>query len=135
MSLKIYDTVFTNGCFDILHRGHIELFKYCKSIGKKVIVGINSDESVKRQKGDKRPINICEDRKELLSSIKYIDKVIVFNEDTPYNLISSIMPDVIVKGGDYKKDSVVGKDICEVRIFKYVRGYSTTKTLQNSINR
>ncbi len=128
MSGKI---IFTNGCFDVLHRGHIELLKYCHSLGKVVIVGLNSDASVKRLKGDKRPINNQQDRKLMLESIKYVDKVIVFKEDTPYNLIKEVNPDVIVKGGDYKPQDVVGKDICEVKIFNNVPGYSTTKAIQN----
>tara|TARA_A100001011_G_scaffold357525_1_gene402466 strand:+ start:193 stop:588 length:396 start_codon:yes stop_codon:yes gene_type:complete len=127
--------IFTNGCFDILHRGHIELLKYCKSIGNKVVVGLNSDESVKRLKGDNRPINSQGDRKFMLQSIKYVDSVIVFYEDTPYNLIKDINPDVIVKGGDYCPENVIGNDICEVKIFEYVEGYSTTKTVQDITDR
>ena len=128
-------TIFTNGCFDIIHRGHIELLKYCKGLGGKVVVGLNSDESVRRLKSDSRPINNQEDRKFLLESLRYVDAVFVFNEDTPYNLIKEINPDVIVKGGDYKPKDVVGKDIAEVRIFKYVKGYSTTKSIQDIANR
>lgn len=128
-------TIFTNGCFDIIHRGHIELLKYCKSLGGKVVVGLNSDESVRKLKSDSRPINNQEDRKFLLESLRYVDAVFVFYEDTPYNLIKEINPDVIVKGGDYKPEDVVGKDISEVRIFKYVKGYSTTKSIQDITNR
>jgi D-beta-D-heptose 7-phosphate kinase/D-beta-D-heptose 1-phosphate adenosyltransferase len=127
--------VFTNGCFDIVHRGHLELLKYCKSIGGKVIIGLNSDKSIKEIKGKNRPVNNQKDRKFLLESLKYVDKVIIFEEKTPYNLITKIKPDIIVKGGDYDIKSVVGNDIAEVRIFKYVEGYSTTKTIQNIINR
>ncbi len=127
--------VFTNGCFDILHRGHIELLSYCKELGETVIVGINSDASVKRLKGSNRPINCQEDRKLLLESLKFVDKVIVFEEDTPYNLIKNVMPDLIVKGGDYNPKEVVGSDICEVRIFSYVSGYSTTQKIQDITNR
>jgi D-beta-D-heptose 7-phosphate kinase/D-beta-D-heptose 1-phosphate adenosyltransferase len=127
--------VFTNGCFDIVHRGHLELLKYCKSIGGKVIIGLNSDKSIKEIKGKNRPVNNQKDRKFLLESLRYVDKVIIFEEKTPYNLITKIKPDIIVKGGDYDIKSVVGNDIAEVRIFKYVEGYSTTKTIQNIINR
>ena len=127
--------VFTNGCFDILHRGHLELLKYCKGIGNTVIVGLNSDKSVKRLKGDRRPINNQLDRKYFLESLKFVDKVIVFDEDTPYNLIKSLKPDLIVKGGDYKIEEVVGSDLCEVKIFNYVEGYSTTKKIQDITNR
>jgi D-beta-D-heptose 7-phosphate kinase/D-beta-D-heptose 1-phosphate adenosyltransferase len=122
--------IFTNGCFDVLHRGHIELLKYCKELGDIVFVGLNSDKSVKRLKGLSRPYNTEEDRKFLLKSIKYVDVVQVFDEDTPYNLIKKIKPNVIVKGGDYKPEEVVGNDLCEVKIFNFVDGYSTTKTLE-----
>ena len=127
--------VFTNGCFDVLHVGHIELLKYCKSIGDFLIVGINSDESVSRLKGPSRPINAESERKIMLESIKYVDEVIIFNEDTPLNLIQNKNPDIIVKGGDYSEKEVVGNKLAEVRIFKYVEGYSTTKAIQNIINR
>lgn len=127
--------VFTNGCFDIIHVGHVELFKYAKSLGSKLIVGLNSDESIKRLKGDKRPINKQEDRKAVLESIKFIDKVIIFDEDTPLNLIKVVKPDIIVKGGDYTKENVVGYGLAEVFIFNYINGYSTTKTIQNINNR
>jgi D-beta-D-heptose 7-phosphate kinase/D-beta-D-heptose 1-phosphate adenosyltransferase len=127
--------IFTNGCFDVLHRGHLELLRYCRSLGGTVIVGLNCDDSVKRLKGDSRPINNQNDRKLMLESLKFVDKVIVFSEDTPYNLIKEISPDIIVKGGDYKPEDVVGKDVCEVKIFNYVAGYSTTKTIQGITSR
>lgn len=126
--------IFTNGCFDIIHRGHIELLKYCKTLGY-VIVGLNSDSSVKKLKGENRPINNQEDRKILLESLKYIDEVIIFDDETPYNLIKKIKPNVIVKGGDYNINEVIGNDICEVKIFNYVEGYSTTKKIQDINNR
>ncbi len=121
--------VFTNGCFDVLHRGHVELLKYSKSLGT-VVVGLNSDQSVKNLKGENRPFFSEEDRKFMLESCKYVDEVIIFNEETPYNLIKRINPDIIVKGGDYKSDDVVGNDIAKVRIFNYIDGYSTTKILE-----
>ena len=127
--------VFTNGCFDIIHRGHIELLKYCKTLGDEVIVGLNSDDSVRRLKGETRPINLASDRKAVLEAMSCVDKVVVFEEDTPYNLIKNIKPDVIVKGGDYNKENVVGGDLCEVIIFKYLNGYSTTKTIKSLSNR
>jgi|TARA_R110000744_G_scaffold90507_7_gene175682 rfaE bifunctional protein nucleotidyltransferase chain/domain len=120
--------VFTNGCFDVLHRGHFELLKYCKSLGH-VIVGLNSDSSIKKLKGDARPIFSQEDRIFMLKSCKFVDEVYIFDEDTPYNLIKDKKPDIIVKGGDYTTDTVVGNDLCEVKIFKYIDGYSTTNTL------
>tara|TARA_R100000234_G_C4986069_1_gene173278 strand:+ start:802 stop:1194 length:393 start_codon:yes stop_codon:yes gene_type:complete len=122
-------TIFTNGCFDVLHRGHFELLKYCKSLGH-VVVGLNSDTSVKRLKGSERPVFSQEDRLFMLLSCKYVDEVYVFNENTPYNLIKEINPDIIVKGGDYKKENVVGSNICEVKIFDFVNGYSTTQTIK-----
>ena len=129
--------VFTNGCFDIVHRGHIELFKYCRILSGdgKVIVGLNSDISVSSLKGPLRPINSQENRKILLESIRYIDEVVLFDELDPYRLIERVKPDFIVKGGDYTEDQVVGRDLAEVRIFRYLHGYSTTKIVQNIINR
>ena len=128
-------TVFTNGCFDILHRGHLELLWFCKSIGDNVVVGINSDKSVKRLKGERRPINNQADRKFFLESLECVDKVVIFEEDTPLLLINDIMPDIIVKGGDYKPENVVGNKISKVVIFDYVKGYSTTKTIQDISSR
>ena len=127
--------VFTNGCFDILHRGHIELLRFCKSLGGTVIVGLNSDKSVKNLKGEDRPINNQLDRKLLLESIRFVDDVIIFEDETPYSLIKEINPDIIVKGGDYNSKDVVGNDISEVRIFEYVEGYSTTEAIQGIANR
>ena len=127
--------VFTNGCFDIIHRGHIELLKYASSLGDKLIIGLNSDVSVKENKGLTRPFNRQEDRQVILESFKWVDEVIVFDEKTPYNLIKILKPDIIVKGGDYSIDEVVGNDIAEIRIFNYIDGYSTTKTIQSITNR
>ena len=124
--------VFTNGCFDILHRGHFELLQYCKTLGY-VVVGLNSDESVKVLKGKNRPFFSEKDRIFMLKSCKYVDEVIAFSEKTPYNLIKQVKPDIIVKGGDYKEEDVVGHDLAQVNIFNYVEGYSTTKILQGNI--
>ena len=124
--------IFTNGCFDILHRGHIELLAYCKSMGY-VVVGLNSDESVKRLKGDGRPINRESDRKRVLEALRSVDKVLIFEEDTPINLMREISPDVIVKGGDYRVEEVVGSNLFEVRIFETIDGYSTTNIIQSGI--
>ncbi len=126
--------IFTNGCFDILHKGHVELLAYCHSLAYKqthggqgkVVVGLNSDASVKRLKGDNRPINSEQDRRFLLESLRYVDDVQIFDESTPYELIKRINPYIIVKGGDYTPDNVVGNDIAKVKIFNYVDGYSTT---------
>lgn len=113
----------------------MELLKFCKGEGNTVFVGINSDESVKRLKGESRPINSQNDRKFMLESLKYVDKVFIFEDDTPYNLIGKIKPDFIVKGSDYRKEDVVGSDICEVLIFENVEGYSTTRAIQSISNR
>jgi D-beta-D-heptose 7-phosphate kinase/D-beta-D-heptose 1-phosphate adenosyltransferase len=121
-------TVFTNGCFDILHRGHFELLKYCSTLGK-VIVGLNSDLSVKILKGYERPINPFQDRKFALESCKYVSEVIGFDEETPLRLIEEIKPDIVVKGGDYKKNSVVGGNVAEVLIFNYIPEKSSTLLL------
>ena len=120
--------IFTNGCFDVIHRGHIDLLEFSKSFGD-VTVGLNSDESVKRLKGEGRPFNSQENRKRVLESIRYVDRVIIFDEDTPYELIRLLSPDLIVKGGDYLASDVVGADLCPVRIFDTVQGFSTTMTL------
>ena len=131
--MKNKKIIFTNGCFDILHRGHYELLKYCSSLGN-VVVGLNSDESVKRLKGDSRPIFSVEDRKFALESCKYVTSVVIFKEDTPYQLIKNIKPDIIVKGGDYVASEVVGNDLAEVLIFNFVDGYSTTQAIERSQN-
>lgn len=121
-----HTTVFTNGCFDILHRGHIEYLQQSKKLGNKLIVGINSDESVRKLKGPSRPINNQEDRATALSALSCVDAVFVFDEDTPYDLIRTIKPDIITKGGDYKPEEVVGNDLADVVILPYVKDYSTT---------
>jgi len=124
-------TVFTNGCFDILHRGHMELLRYCRTLGY-VVVGLNSDSSVRKLKGTDRPFFSQQDRQFVLQSCKYVDEVIIFDEETPFELIKEVKPDIIVKGGDYKVENVVGNNFTEVRIFNYIDGYSTTKVLENN---
>ncbi len=121
--------IFTNGCFDILHRGHIELLEFCNQLGE-VTVGINSDRSVRKLKGVGRPINNESDRKFLLEACKFVKRVVVFDEDTPLRLITQLNPDLIVKGGDYDEANVVGKGIAEVAIFPFKPGYSTTSTVK-----
>ena len=130
----VMKTIFTNGCFDILHPAHIQLLKYCKNLGY-VVVGLNSDKSVKKLKGEDRPFFSENDRKLMLKSCRYVDEVHIFEEETPYNLIKSLNPDIIVKGGDYKPEDVVGFNLAEVKIFEYIDGYSTSKIIQNSGNR
>lgn len=128
--IKQTKTIFTNGCFDILHRGHVDYLKRSKQLGARLIVGLNSDESVKRLKGEGRPINTQDDRKAILESLDCVDEVIVFDEDTPYELIKKIKPDIITKGGDYKSHEVVGNDLAEVVIIPLVDGLSTTNIIE-----
>jgi D-beta-D-heptose 7-phosphate kinase/D-beta-D-heptose 1-phosphate adenosyltransferase len=127
--------IFTNGCFDILHVGHIELLKYAKSLGDYLIVGINSDISVRKLKGSTRPINNELNRKSIIDSIKYVDKSIIFNEETPLDLIKELKPDIIVKGGDYTKEQVVGYGFAKVIIFELIKNVSTTSIIKSINNR
>ncbi len=127
--------VFTNGCFDILHRGHVTYLSEAKKLGDLLIVGLNSDESVKRLKGPQRPINNENDRMFVLSQLKSVDFVEIFTEETPLNLILKISPQVLVKGGDWKIDQIVGaKEVIsrggEVFSLNFVDGYSTTSVIQ-----
>lgn len=127
--------IFTNGCFDILHRGHVELLKYCRHIGEDtgwVIVGINSDASIQRLKGSFRPIVSQNDRKAILEELSCVDEVVIFDEDTPYRLIQETKPDIIVKGGDYSPENVVGADLSKVVIFNTIEGYSTTDIISKT---
>ncbi len=121
--------IFTNGCFDILHRGHVELLRYCHSLGR-VVVGLNSDRSVKQLKGESRPYNNETDRQLILEACRFVDEVVIFDEETPYELIKKVKPDIVVKGGDYQQEDVVGNDLAEVKIFNFVDGYSTTNILE-----
>ena len=124
--------VFTNGVFDILHKGHFELLAEAKTLGEKLIVGINSDASVKRLKGERRPINNQIKRISQLEILPWVDEVIVFDEDTPYELIKKLKPHVIVKGGDYTIEQVVGHDLTDVHLVQTVEGYSTTSIIEAS---
>lgn len=126
--------VFTNGCFDILHIGHIRYLQESAKLGDILVIGINSDESIRRLKGSERPINSEKDRAELLCALGFVDYVVIFKEDTPFYLISEIQPDIIVKGGDYRPDQVVGKDIVEARggklvLIPFIEGKSTTNII------
>ena len=120
--------VWTNGCFDILHRGHVELFEYAKSLGDELIVGIDSDEKVKKDKGEDRPINSLDDRAIILQSIKYIDRVIEFDStDELRNLIKDIKPDIMVIGSDWRGKDVIGQEFTgKLVFFDRIDGYSTT---------
>ncbi|MDD2906440.1 MAG: D-glycero-beta-D-manno-heptose-7-phosphate kinase [Sulfurimonas sp.] len=123
--------VFTNGCFDILHVGHVKYLQIAKSFGDILIVGLNSDASVSRLKGPTRPINIAQDRAYLLAALEAVDFVVPFSEDTPLELIKMIRPDVLVKGGDYEGKEVVGTEFAgELKLVDFVDGKSTTKTIQ-----
>jgi D-beta-D-heptose 7-phosphate kinase/D-beta-D-heptose 1-phosphate adenosyltransferase len=123
--------VFTNGCFDILHVGHVKYLQIAKSFGDILIVGLNSDASVKRLKGESRPINVAEDRAYLLAALEAVDFVVPFSEDTPHELIKMIEPDTLVKGGDYEGKVVVGTEFAkELKLVDFVDGKSTTKTIE-----
>ena len=119
--------VFTNGCFDILHQGHIHLLTSAADFGTKLIVGINSDNSVKRLKGNNRPLQNEQTRLLVMASLHFVDAVMLFEEDTPYELIKFIQPEVLVKGGDYEIKNVVGADLVrQVEIINLLEGFSTT---------
>tara|TARA_R110001592_G_scaffold214305_1_gene467238 strand:- start:1032 stop:1448 length:417 start_codon:yes stop_codon:yes gene_type:complete len=124
--------VWTNGCFDVLHAGHIELFKYAKQQGSKLYVGVDSDEKIKADKGDDRPFNKLDDRVKMLEAIRYIDKVYVFdNSKGLSNLIKQINPYILVVGSDWKGKTIVGEEHVEdVRFFNRIEGYSTTEMMR-----
>jgi len=122
--------VFTNGCFDILHVGHVKYLEEAKSYGDVLILGLNSDESVRRLKGPTRPVNTEDDRAYILASLEAVDYVVKFYDDTPYELIKAVQPHILVKGGDYEGKEVVGQDIAdELRLVNFIEGKSTTKTI------
>ena len=130
--------VFTNGCFDILHVGHKRYLEQASALGDIFVIGVNSDASVRKLKGDGRPVNSEQDRLELVSAFGFVDYVVLFDEDTPYNLIKMLQPDVLVKGGDYSINEIVGKEIVEARggrveVLQYVEGKSTSNII-NKIN-
>ena len=123
--------IFTNGCFDILHAGHVRYLETAKSYGDVLILGLNSDRSVRALKGETRPINTQIDRAYILAALEAVDYVVVFNNDTPYDLIKAVRPHVLVKGGDYEGKQVVGQDIAdELKLVQFVDGKSTTKTIE-----
>ena len=135
LSTKLKDKgkkiVFTNGCFDILHAGHVRYLETAKSFGDILVVGVNSDKSVRTLKGETRPINNQQDRALLIASLEAVDYVIIFNEDTPYELINAIKPHTLVKGGDYAGQKVVGQDlVSELRLVNFIEGKSTTRTIE-----
>ena len=127
--------VFTNGCFDILHTGHVSYLNEAKSCGDILVIGLNSDASVKRLKGETRPVNNEADRKFVLENLKAVDFVFIFEEDTPLKLIKEVNPNVLVKGGDWKVEQIVGSDFVmanggEVKSLQFVKGYSTTNIIE-----
>jgi len=131
--------VFTNGCFDLIHRGHIEYLNHAKSLGDILIIGLNSDDSVQRLKGVDRPINYQQDRAIVLDNLKCVDYVCIFGEDTPYELIKIIQPDILVKGGDWAVEDIVGSDIVlkrggKVRSLQFIEGKSTTDIIEKIRN-
>jgi D-glycero-beta-D-manno-heptose 1-phosphate adenylyltransferase len=131
--------VFTNGCFDIIHQGHVEYLIKAAKLGDILIVGLNSDSSVKKLKGEGRPIQDQESRAKVLASMYFVTYVVIFNEETPYDLIKSVQPDFLVKGGDYKAENIVGYDVVKkkggkVVTIPLVKGYSTTGII-NKLNK
>jgi D-beta-D-heptose 7-phosphate kinase/D-beta-D-heptose 1-phosphate adenosyltransferase len=132
--------VFTNGCFDLIHPGHVRYLRAAKRLGDLLVVGLNSDASVRRLKGPLRPLVSLRDRCEVMAALEMVDYVTVFGEDTPYNLIKQVRPDVLVKGGDWKPEQIVGADIVRarggaVRSLRFAPGYSTTRLVRRIAER
>jgi len=127
--------VFTNGCFDVLHIGHLSYLEEAKKLGNILILGLNSDNSIKRLKGDKRPINNLNDRITFLNKLDFIDFIIPFEDDTPLEIIKLIQPDILVKGGDYTVDSVIGREFAkETIILPFIDGKSSTNIINKLSN-
>jgi rfaE bifunctional protein nucleotidyltransferase chain/domain len=127
--------VFSNGCFDILHLGHIDYLEKARSLGNRLVIGLNNDESVRQLKGSERPVNNEIARSRILAALEFVDGVTIFSEDTPKELIAFLIPDILVKGSDYSTDNIVGADIVlanggEVKTIDLVEGYSTTNLIQ-----
>ena len=123
--------IFTNGCFDILHAGHVRYLETAKTFGDVLILGLNSDRSVSALKGEGRPINSQLDRSYIIAALEVVDYVVIFDEDTPYKLIKAVKPHILVKGGDYKGKTVVGQDIVdELKFVQFFEGKSTSKTIE-----
>ncbi|KAF0201759.1 MAG: D-heptose-1-phosphate [Bacteroidetes bacterium] len=123
--------VFTNGCFDIIHLGHIDYLAEAAGLGNILVIGLNTDNSTRRLKGPTRPINDENSRAMILASLSFVDAVVLFDEETPYNLIKTVQPDILVKGADYKPEDIVGYDIVmakggKVETLEYLKGYSTS---------
>lgn len=135
-----YKVVFTNGCFDLLHRGHVDYLSKARDLGDKLFLGLNTDASVSALKGEHRPIQDEQSRMQIMASLDFVDAVMLFSEDTPYELIQKVQPDVLVKGADYNPKDIVGYDIVtakggEVKTLEFLEGYSTSsieKKIKNS---
>lgn len=132
--------VFTNGCFDLIHTGHTRYLAKAKSLGDILVVGVNSDSSVRKIKGEKRPINNEDDRMETLASLASVDFVVLFNEPDPHRVISELQPDILVKGGDWPIDKIIGRDVVEARggtviSTGYIEGASTTGIIENILKK
>ena len=133
------EVVFTNGCFDIIHRGHIEALAQTADLGNRLIIGLNSDSSIQKLKGKNRPIIDEQSRAILLASLEFVDAVVIFSEDTPINLISTLLPDVLAKGGDYEIETIVGHEIVQqnggkVKLVPFVDGFSSTTIIEKIKN-
>ena len=137
--VKNQKIVFTNGCFDLLHLGHVDYLAKAKDLGERLIIGVNTDASVKRLKGEHRPLQDEKSRLHILAALQSVDAVVLFDEDTPYELIKKIQPDILVKGADYKIENIVGYDIVtsrggSVKTIEFIEGYSTTSIEQRILN-
>jgi len=133
------EVVFTNGCFDIIHRGHIEVLVRTADLGSKFIIGLNSDSSIQKLKGEDRPIIDEQARSILLAALSFVDAVVLFSEETPINLISTLIPDVLAKGGDYEIETIVGHEIVQqnggkVKLVPFVDGFSSTTIIEKIKN-
>lgn len=131
--------VFTNGCFDLLHLGHVDYLAKAKDLGERLIIGVNTDSSIKRLKGEHRPLQDENSRLHILAALQSVDAVVLFDEDTPYELIKEIEPDILVKGADYKIENIVGYDIVisrggSVQTIEFIEGYSTTLIEKRILN-
>ncbi|MEA3504871.1 MAG: D-glycero-beta-D-manno-heptose 1-phosphate adenylyltransferase [Bacteroidota bacterium] len=127
--------VFTNGCFDIIHQGHIDYLSKAKDLGDKLVIGLNSDNSISRIKGDSRPIVDEVSRATLLAALNFTDAIILFDEDTPYELIKSLQPDILVKGADYQPEDIIGADVVlakggTIETIEFLEGHSTSKIIE-----
>lgn len=123
--------VFTNGVFDIIHKGHVAYLQEARKLGDVLVVGLNSDQSVKKLKGPNRPLHTAEDRAYVLAGLQCIDLIIIFEEETPLQLLSQIKPHVLVKGGDYRLEDVVGREFADKTVLiDFVQGYSTTRIIE-----